>query len=134
MRFRLNFKHFQKKMTLIADVFPKLQSSKNVFKEMSKKSCFRGPFDKQHGKVNQTMLKSERHQRYHFFSSLCRQLSWKKSVLVICKVLRMFVNVLNADDKCFLLNRDNLRRPIQKQLSEKQKTFLRFFLKFSNLD
>ena len=46
----------------------------------------------------------------------------------------MFVNVLNADDKCFLLNRDNLRQPIQKQLSDKQKTFLKFFLKFSNLD
>ena len=39
----------------------------------------------------------------------------------------MFVNILNADDKCFLLNRDNFRQPIQMQLSEKQKKFSQFF-------
>ena len=50
-------------------------------------------------------------------------MSWKKYVLVISKVLRMFVNILTADDKCFLLNRDNLRKPIQMQLSEKEKNF-----------
>ena len=50
-------------------------------------------------------------------------MSWKKYVLVISKVLRMFVNILTADDKCFLLNRDNLRKPIQMQLSEKEKKF-----------
>ena len=35
----------------------------------------------------------------------------------------MFVNILTADDKCFLLNRDNLRKSIQMQLSEKEKKF-----------
>ena len=40
----------------------------------------------------------------------------------------MFVNILKANDKCFLLNRDNLRQPIQMQLSEKK--FLNFFLQF----
>ena len=30
----LNFEHFQKKMTLIADVFPKLQTPKNVVKQI----------------------------------------------------------------------------------------------------
>ena len=29
---RLNFEHFQKKLTLITDVFPKLQTRKNVAK------------------------------------------------------------------------------------------------------
>ena len=38
----------------------------------------------------------------------------------------MFVNILTADDKCSLLNRDNLRQPIQMQLSPKQKTFSQF--------
>ena len=39
----------------------------------------------------------------------------------------MFVNILNADDKCFLLNRDNFRQPIQMQLSEKQKKVFSIF-------
>ena len=38
----------------------------------------------------------------------------------------MFVTILTSDDKCFLLNRDNLRQPIQMQLSEKQKIFSEF--------
>ena len=39
----------------------------------------------------------------------------------------MFVNIFTADDKCFLLNRDNLRHPIQMQLSDKQKKKLSIF-------
>ena len=114
-------------MTLIVDVFPKLRTPKNVVKQLSKKSRVIGPFDKQHGKGDQTRLKIERHQLYQIFWSLWRILSYKKSLLVICKVLKMFVNILTADDKCFLLNRDNLRQPIQMRLSEKQKEFSEFF-------
>ena len=44
----------------------------------------------------------------------------------MCKILRMFVNILTSDDKCFLLKRDNLRQPIQMQLSQKQKNFSQF--------
>ena len=51
----------------------------------------------------------------------------EKTFLVICKGIRLFVNTLTADDKCFLLNRDNSRQPIQMELSEKQKTFSEFF-------
>ena len=43
------------------------------------------------------------------------------------KILRLFVNALTADDKHFLLNRDNLSQPIEMQLSEKQKNFCDFF-------
>ena len=45
----------------------------------------------------------------------------------------MFVNIFTADDKYSVLNRDNLREPIQTQLSKKQKTFSQFaatFLKY----
>ena len=48
---------------------------------------------------------------------------WKKSLLMIQKILRLFVNTLTVNDKHDLLNRDNLREPIQMQLSKKQKTF-----------
>ena len=52
---------------------------------------------------------------------------FKKSVLVIHKILRLFFNTFTADDKQYLLNRDNLTQPIQKQLSQKQKIFPEFF-------
>ena len=61
----LNFEHFQKKMTLIADLFPKLHTPKNVVRYMSKKSRFKGPFDRQHGKRVQTLLRSDPQHRYH---------------------------------------------------------------------
>ena len=55
---------------------------------------------------------------------------WKKSLLVIHKILRVFANTLIVDEKHYLLNRDNLTQPIQMQLSQKQNIFLNFFLAF----
>ena len=52
---------------------------------------------------------------------------WKKYVLVIKKILRLFVNTLIVEDKHYLLNRDNLTQPIQMQLYQKQKTFSELF-------
>ena len=51
----------------------------------------------------------------------------KKSLLVIDKILRLFVNTLTVDEKRYLLNRDNLTEAIEMQLSEKQKNFSEFF-------
>ena len=52
------------------------------------------------------------------------------SFLVIHKILKLFVNPLTADDKHYLLNRDNLTEPIQIQLSQNQKFLSEFFLSF----
>ena len=52
---------------------------------------------------------------------------WKKYVLVIHKILRLFVNTLIVEDKHYLLNTDNLTKPIQMQLYQKQKTFSELF-------
>ena len=52
-------------MALIADLFSKLRTLKNVARYISKKSSFKGPFDIQHGKRVQTLLQSERQNRYH---------------------------------------------------------------------
>ena len=46
-------------MTLIADLFPKLRTPKNVVRYICKKSRFKGPFDGQHGKRVQTLLRSD---------------------------------------------------------------------------
>ena len=51
----------------------------------------------------------------------------EKSLLVIHKILIVFVNPLTADDKHYLLNRDNLTEAIQMELYRKQKTFSEFF-------
>ena len=61
----LHFEHFQKKMTLVAYLFPKLRTPKNVVRYMSKKSRFKVPFDRQHGKRVQKLLRSEPQHRYH---------------------------------------------------------------------
>ena len=52
-------------MTLRADLFPKLRTPENMVRYLSKKSRFKGPFDRQHGKRVQTLLQSERHHHYH---------------------------------------------------------------------
>ena len=52
----LNFEHFQKKMTLIAYVFPKLTTTTNVLRQMSKSSCFREPLDRRHGKWAEALI------------------------------------------------------------------------------
>ena len=51
----------------------------------------------------------------------------KKSLLVIHKILRLFVNTLTVNDKHFVLNRDNLLQPIQMQFCQKEKTCSQFF-------
>ena len=61
----LNFELFKTKMTLIADVFPKLLSPKKVIRQMSVKFCFRGQFHNKHSKRTQRLLKSEQRYLYH---------------------------------------------------------------------
>ena len=120
----------KKKMTLIAEVFPKLRSPKNKVRSMSIKSRFKGSFKKQHGKCAQTLFKCQGQLLYNIYWSLLRQLSYKKSLLVICKISRLFINTLSADGKYSLFNREKLTQPIQMQLSPKQKTFSQFFCAF----
>ena len=52
----LNFEHFQKKMTLIAYVFLKLTTTKNVLRQMSKSSRFREPVARRHGKWAEALI------------------------------------------------------------------------------
>ena len=123
----------EKKMSLIAYLFLRLRPAKIVVRYMCKKSRFRLPFQKEHGKLVSTLFKFERKHLYHIYCSTGRELSCKKSLLVIWQSLRRFVNVISAVDKCSLPNRDNLMEPIHKELSQKLKTFSQFFVHFPNL-
>ena len=117
-------------MSLIPEVFPKLRSPKKKVRSMSIKSCFKWSFKKQHVKRAQTLLKFAWQRLYHIYWSLWRQLASKNSVLVICKISRLFPNTMSGDIKYSLFNRNNLTQPIQIQLSRKQKSLSQFFSAF----
>ena len=55
---------------------------------------------------------------------------WKKSLLVIQKILKLFPNTLTVDDNHYLLNRENLTQSIQMKLYQNQKKFSEFFVTF----
>ena len=94
---------------------------------MPKKSSFIGCLDKQYGKRAQKLLKSAWQHLYKIHWSLTRDLCSKKCLLLKCKILGLLVNTLATDEKYPVLNRDNLRIPIQMILSKKQKSCSQFF-------
>ena len=54
----LSFEYFQKKRTFIAYLFPKLPTTKNVLRQMSKRSRFTEPVDRRHGKLAEALIES----------------------------------------------------------------------------
>ena len=86
---------------------------------MSKKSRLRMPLDRQHGKRAKKLIQSKQQHLYHIHWLLWKKLSWKKSLLTTCKVLKLFVNTTTADDKYSLFSRDILMQPIQMDSSQK---------------
>ena len=97
---------------------------------MSKKPCFTVLLDTEHGKLVETILQSEWERVYKIYQSLLRQFHWKKTLLGIHKIIRLFVNTLTVDDKHYLLKSDNLTETIQRQLYRRQKSFAEFFFPF----
>ena len=54
------------------------------------------------------------------------QLRWRKSLLLICKVLKLFLDALTCRDKYSLPNIDHLQQPFKMELSQKQQIFSTF--------
>ena len=123
---------FKKKMTLIAYFFLSLRRANIMGRYMCKKSRFRLRFQKEHGKLVSTLFKLEQQYLHHIYWSMGRQLSSRKSLLVIWQSLRLFVNTMSAVGKCFLPHTDNLMQLIHMQLPQKLKTFCSFILHFRN--
>ena len=121
---------FKKNMTLIADVFSKLRTPKNLVRSMPRKSRFKRSFWKQHSKRAQTLLKFQRQRLYIIYWSLWKKLTCKMSLLVICKISTLFSNTLSANGKYSLLKRDNSTQRIQMHTFQKQKSFSGFFSAF----
>ena len=103
---------------------------KDVATETSKRSSFGTPFARERVNEFQTLLKSARHHYYPLFSSIQGKLNWKKSPAVWYEILRLFVNALTTDHKYSGSNIQNFSQQFQTPLSQKQKTFSRFFLAF----
>ena len=55
---------------------------------------------------------------------------WRKSLLLLCKVLKLFLNALTGRPKYSLRNRDNLQQPFQMPLSHKQEIFSQLLIDF----
>ena len=54
----LNLEPFERKMTLIAYAFPKLPTTNDLLREMSKNSHLGYPLDRWHGKPSETLIQS----------------------------------------------------------------------------
>ena len=130
LKCRLNFQYFETKDDPNRFWIFEITDSENMVRQISKKSHFRGPFDKEHGKRVQALLKSASQHFYHIHWSLPSQLSLNSGPLLTCQILVLLGNTLAADKKYRLLNRDNITITIQTQLSQKQKTFSQFFASF----
>ena len=123
----------KKKMIVIGNVFPILQTVKGLVRSVPKIHHFRTSFDSQHVKGSQTLVKSAREHFYQIFSSL-----WWEMILKICPLMKyefseVFVNTLtvmtsilfgNAKIFCVLFKRNYLKN---------KKVFLTFLFHFWNL-
>ena len=66
---------------------------------MPEKPSVRTLMVSQHVKVKEGLLKSAQQYFCHIFWSLLKEISSTISVLVVCEILRLFVNILAPDNK-----------------------------------
>ena len=105
---------FEKKMIVIANAFPKLQTVKHLVKELSWKRCFRTSFDSRHVNGCQMLVKYGWEHFFHIFYH--SEGKWFAKYLP-CWTLNSYVCLLTADDKYPVRDCENLQFPIQMQLS-----------------
>ena len=126
----LNFKHFEKNMMVITNIFPQLQIVKNLVRPLCKKCSFRTRFDSQHVKVSQKLAKSPWENIFHVFPLFWENLIWEMSRRLFPEILGVFLNTLTDHGKYPVEDWENLQFPMQIQLSEKWKTFSQLFIPF----
>ena len=123
-------KILKKKIMIIANESPKLRTVKNFVRSFCQKRRFGTPPYSQHVTVFQVLAKSPWERFYHAFSSFWEKLIWKMSSRLFLEILGVFLNKLTADGKYPVEEWENLRLPMQMQLSEKRKTFSQLFAPF----
>ena len=123
----------KEKICVIGNVFPKLETLKNLVRTLSKKHSFRTRFYRQHVKASQILATSLWQRFYHVFSSFSLKLIWKMFPLVLDEISEVSVNTLTADGKYFVHDFENLPLKIQMHYRKNKKLFLYFLFHFWNL-
>ena len=101
---------------------------------MAKKRRVRILMDSQHVKRSEKLLKSARQYFCHLFWSPIKKINSENFVLVVSVILRLFVNILAADDKFSLSVKASVVRNQYKWNHLKMKKyFLDFFLHLRDL-
>ena len=104
-------------MIVIANVFSRLQTVKDLVEPLSKVRRFRTSIGSQDVKWSQTFVKSAWVHFYHIFWLLLGKMTWKICPLWNLEILMVFVNPLTADDNYPFGDSGDLQFPIQMQLS-----------------
>ena len=104
-------------MIVIANVFPKLQTVKNLFRTLFKRRRLRAYFDSQPVKASQILAKSPWEHYFYVYSSFGENLNLKMSPLVLPEILEVFVNTLSGDAKYPIQDCENLQLASEMQLS-----------------
>ena len=99
LKYASNFEHFEKKISLIAYIFWKSCTAKDMVRKISKKPRFRIHFGSKHVKGSQILLKSVRGHFCHIFLSFWEKWSQKMSLSVISEILGLFLHTLTTDYK-----------------------------------
>ena len=97
---------------------------------MPKSNCSRTPFGSERVHRSQKLHKSAWQHFYTNFPLIQEKLSWKKSLWIRSKILRLSVSTLTADNMYSLQNWKKLPQQIQTQLSEKRKIISGIFIAF----
>ena len=120
----------KKKIIVIANVFPKLQTVKIFDRPPCKKRRFGTRFDRQHVKVSHILAKSPWQHFHHVFLLFWDKLIWEMSPQLFHEILGAFLNTLTVDAKYPVDNWEILQFPMETQLSENRKTFSRLLFPF----
>ena len=105
--------NFGKKKIVIAHVFPKIDTVKDLVRPLSKKYRFRRFLDSQRVKGSQTLVKFAWEHFYHIFPSLWGEIICKISPLFKFKIIGVFVNTFTVEAKYPETHCENLPFPIQ---------------------
>ena len=124
-----SFKHFEnKKMMVITNVFPKLQTVKNFVTPLCEKRRFVTRFDSQHLRVK--YLWNLHESTFWSFYIILREFDLENVSRTVRWNLREFLKKVTAKGKYPIEDWENLQLPIQMQLSEKPKPFSGYFVPF----
>ena len=128
MECTLNFQCSENCMSVIAHIFPKLLTPKDVLIKIHHRDCFWKHFRSELVNESQKLLKPPETYFFPTFSSFWAKLSFKKLFLISSEILGVLVNTLSVNYEYSRSNRGNLALQIEIKLSKKPQNFLLDFL------